>query len=180
MADYINVETMLANMQKRISANGGIDASPGTTKRLLLTSFNYEVSFIGKRRVAHAGFSAVSGLRAQLNVIQVPEGGVNDQPHRIPKGITYQPILCERGLSFDYDLMNVFSGQYNDSGVISVAEDNLMIVRVRLKDRGGSVRKVWEYRDVLIETYEVSDMNAMSSALALERIGFTFRDVDIY
>lgn len=154
-----------------VNANGPMD---------FYKVFNFEVEFVGKRRIARAGFFSVSGIKASMQIQQVQEGGVNDQPHDIPKGMTYQPIIMERGMTSEVDAITLFSGQFNSDGTgVSIAPDDLAVVRIKHKDRAGNVVRAYELREVLIIGYETADLVATQSAIAIERLTIQFKEVDI-
>ncbi len=60
-------------------------------------------------------FNEVSGLGAQIDVVEIPEGGQNEFVHQRPNGITWSNITLKRGVTHSeglYQWLKEVSGDY--------------------------------------------------------------------
>lgn len=77
-------------------------------------SFRFWVEIDG---ILAGGFTEVAGLRAETEVEEYREGGVNDFVHRFPKITKYPTITLKRGVTTSAELYNwykeVVSGTIN-------------------------------------------------------------------
>ncbi|MMZ51278.1 T4-like virus tail tube protein gp19 [compost metagenome] len=161
--------------------SGGLTFSD-TSRKDPYKTFNFRVSFVGKRRIAKAGFSFVSGVKASVELAEITEGGRSDFVHRAIQRVNYEPIVMERGASQDHDLIKVFAGQFDvmQGGMMLTKDDNLAIVKIEQLDRDGkTVVRTTELQGVIVVGYEEPDRDAMSSESFIERITIRFQHVDI-
>jgi phage tail-like protein len=75
----------------------GIDKDP-------IRNFKFAVSFAGVTGEARAGFSRVSGLKDQTEVVEYREGTDRGSPRKLMGQTTYDNIVCERGLTTNTEL----------------------------------------------------------------------------
>src|SRR3954471_9366672 len=54
-------------------------------------------------------FTQISGFSAQVDVLEYPEGGINDFMHRLPSRIKQGNITLKRGITSEKALLNWFN-----------------------------------------------------------------------
>ncbi len=123
-------------------------------------SFNFLVEIDG---LLVGGFSEVSGLSVETEVDAVPEGGINDFVHQIPKGTKYSDITLKRGVS-DLDLIwgwykNVINGKIE-------RKDGSIIL---LDSKGGHAMR-WNFFNAFPKKWDGPTLNASTSAVATETL----------
>lgn len=134
--------------------------------------FNYEVIITGAQNFAKFGFSKVSGLKGDIDVIEYREGGDNLSAHKSAGLVKYDPITLERGMSEDSDSWNWFKKVFDLTALSgNVVEPGYKgVVTIKLKDRDGSVVKTWEARECWVSGYETGEFNALGTGVMVERL----------
>jgi len=66
-----------------------------------------------------ASFSRCTGLGARVEVVQVPEGGV-EEPHLVPGDVHWNPLVLERGWIQDSRFWNWFESREPRGGTIEL------------------------------------------------------------
>jgi len=75
----------------------GIDKDP-------IRNFKFSVEFIGSSGPARSGFSRVSGLKDQTEVVEYREGTDRASPRKLMGQTTYDNLVCERGITSNKEL----------------------------------------------------------------------------
>ncbi|MFD0676903.1 MULTISPECIES: phage tail protein [unclassified Paenibacillus] len=109
------------------------------------------------------GFSEVTGLQAETEVMPYNEGGVNDYVHYLPKQTKYQRIVLKRGITQASELWDWYEGVI--SGKIKRKSGSII-----LNNPAGKEICRWNF----FESYPVKwigpEMNASSTGVAIEAI----------
>jgi phage tail-like protein len=66
-----------------------------------LTTYSFGVE-IGQ--IQHALFSEFSGLQAEVDVLEWPEGGCNDYIHKLPGRVKFTNVSLKRGVAYTDEL----------------------------------------------------------------------------
>jgi phage tail-like protein len=129
-------------------------------------SFNFLVSIAGSdSQDAQGGFSEVSGLSAEIEVIEYRAGNyVSETPIMIPGLTKYTPVTLKRGLIGSLDLYQWFV----DSGR-SESNSKRDIIISLLNDEHEPVF-TWRLRNAWVSRYSCSDLKASSSDIAIESV----------
>jgi len=69
-----------------------------------IRNFKFAVVFSGVNGPARAGFSRVSGLKEQTEVVEYREGTDRGSPRKLFGQTTYDNLVCERGITQDSEL----------------------------------------------------------------------------
>jgi phage tail-like protein len=128
--------------------------------------------YFGSNTNPVAGVSKVSALKRSSDVIEYKQGG----NLIILKGLgrtKYEPITMERGVTFDTDFMTwADAAQSLDNGSASASLKNLrQELRVTLLNEAGQlVKRYFVHRCWVSEFQALGDLDAGSSAIAIEHI----------
>ncbi len=100
-------------------------------------------------------FTQVSGFSAQVDVLEYPEGGINDYVHRLPSRIKQGNITLKRGIAKEASLL-----EWLQQSVIKVKQTDLSI---KVLDFEGKPLQTWSFRQAYPVKWTGSDLNAGGS-----------------
>jgi len=100
-------------------------------------------------------FTQVSGFSAQVDVLEYPEGGINDYVHRLPTRIKQGNITLKRGVSKEASLL-----EWLAKSVHSAQPTDLSI---KVLDFEGKPLQTWSFRQAYPVKWTGSDLNAGGS-----------------
>jgi phage tail-like protein len=134
--------------------------------------FNYEVKVAG---TTIAGFTEVSGLEAQAEVLEYQEGGVHDSVHTFPDQLSYSNVQLHRGLTAHKDFVKWVTQAMSTSRQKAQKD-----VTLSLNDRQGNMVREWK----LLRAYPVQwsgpEMTAQSEGrFAMEMVELKYEDLTI-
>lgn len=149
--------------------------SGNSTKHDPLAGFRFQVEFVSSSNPAFsgikAGFQKVSGLKADVDVIEYREGGDNFTFHKFPGLTKFDPITLERGMSGNKDLWEAFIKMFDYSNPTSYSDDYKFSMKIKLYDRSGeNIIKTWVVKECWISGYEAGDLDATSNNVAIEKL----------
>jgi phage tail-like protein len=123
---------------------------------------NFEVKIPGLNlKIGY--FTQVTGFSAQLDVLEYPEGGVNDYVHRLPTRIKQGNITLKRGITGETELMEWF--------IESVVKANPQDLSVSMYDSLGELMKpTWSFRNAYPVKWTSSDLNAGGTEFLTESL----------
>lgn len=132
-----------------------------------LASFNFLVEIDG---IAKAGFSEVTGLNTETNVIEYREGTDAITPRKLPGLTKNSNITLKRGASLDKDLFTwrktVLDGDIRRANVSIVLLDEKKTEVVR-----------WNLVEAWPSKYVVPDLKANANEMAIETLEITHEGV---
>jgi phage tail-like protein len=132
--------------------------------------FNFQVEIDG---VTVAGFSEVSGLTTDTNIIEDREGDENQLTVRkLPGLMKYNNIVLKRGYTADIKLWNwrkaVINGQtQRTTGVITLLDES----------RAPALR--WTFREGWPSKWEGPPLNAKTSEVAIETLEIAHEGLEL-
>jgi len=118
------------------------------------------------------GFTTVSGLRDETEVVEYREGIDGITARKLPGFTTSDNIVLERGLSVDETLQNWRDEVWNarqDNTVLPDSEFRRDLL-VQLLDQRGQVVKQWKILEAWPSIYEIDTLDASSSDVLIERM----------
>lgn len=140
------------------------------------TNFTYEVR-IDDDTVG--GFTRISGLGAESNVLEYREGGLHEVTHTFPSDVTYSNVTLHRGVTDDDGFL-----EWIMESMSGARADVRSKVSVAMKDREDRTRWTW----VLLNAYPVRwdgpelVANARSkregTGLSIERLELAYESLD--
>lgn len=119
-----------------------------------------------------ADFSHASGLIVQIEVLEHPEGGVNDHMHKLVGPARWTPIVLAHGSSASKDLFDWVKA--NRDGNIQRKSGSI----IALDQQGNAVVR-WDFRDAWPSRYDGPDFEYADSDIAIERIELSHRGFDM-
>ena len=125
--------------------------------------------------VASCGFSEVSGLEMETDVMEYREGCDATTPRKF-RGLTkFSDVTLKRGVSSDLDAWNLSRRTYDAftaaSGFASpVYRFDMHIIQ---RDMAGADQRVWKIVKAWVRKFMVSDMSAHQSEVSIEEMIIT-------
>lgn len=110
-------------------------------------------------------FSSVSGLGATLEYDEYVEGGNFLEKIILPKGMSYNNIVLERGTMTFEPLSTWFA-------LVQAGVHTRFPMVVTMMDSTGKPVKIWTVMDVMPVKVDYSPMNALSDSVAITSIEF--------
>lgn len=124
-------------------------------------NFNFLVEIDG---VARAGFKEVSGLGAEVSVIEYREGGDSvNTVRKLPGLVHYFPIVLKRGFTQDKSLWNWFQTVLN--GAVQRANGSIVLLDAQ---RNAVLR--WSFREGWPSKWEGPYLNGETNEVAIETL----------
>jgi phage tail-like protein len=134
-------------------------------------AFHFRVSFGGVSSAADASFQKVSGIGAKMETEEVVEGGENAFVHRLPKKVSHDNLVLERGIA-DMDSDLVSWCQETMAGGLGSIKPRL--VYVHLLDSERSPLHAWTFANAYPVRWQVGDFNAQENKVAVETIELAY------
>jgi phage tail-like protein len=131
-------------------------------------SFNFLVEIDG---VTRAGFSEVTGLNTEVNVIEYREGTDPNTPRKLPGLFKNSNVTLKRGVSLDTDLFNLYKTAVDGD----IRRVNMSIV---LRDEKQTEVVRWNLRDAWPSKYVIPDLKANANEMAIETLEITHEGVE--
>ncbi|HEX8746396.1 MAG TPA: phage tail protein [Pyrinomonadaceae bacterium] len=132
-----------------------------------LASFNFKLEIEG---ITIAGFSEVTGLNSESNVIDYREGDEPITPRKLPGLNKYANLTLKRGMSVDKQLY-----EWRKTAVDGdITRKNLSIV---LQNEKHDEVARWNIFNAWISKMAVPDMKANANEIAIETVEITHEGV---
>jgi|SRR5438094_1365066 len=132
-------------------------------------SFNFRLEVNG---IVKAGFSEVTGLNAESNVIEYREGADGLNARKLPGLIKYGNVTLKRGVTNDPELFTLFK-QVIDGDI--TRDDSMSIVLLN-EQRNEAVR--WNLRSAWPSKWMGPDMKANANEVAIESLEIAHEGVE--
>ncbi len=133
--------------------------------------FDYTVE-IGGTEIA--GFTQVSGISVETDVMEYREGGVHDATHKFPNATTQSNVQLHRGVTKHDDLI-----KWITQSMTIAREDAQKDVVISMKDVDG--KTVWGFK--LKNCYPVKwagpEMTASASEFAMEFVELSYESLEL-
>lgn len=112
------------------------------------------------------GFSKVSGLSAELGVVEYAEGGYTST-HKLVGKEKVEPVTLERGMFKTKEFETLYKKSLSDPNFRTT-------VVISLQDNNGSVVRTWKLAEAWVSKWEGTDLDASSEDVAIEKITIEF------
>jgi phage tail-like protein len=127
-------------------------------------SFNFHVEIDGESGIK-AYFNEVSGLKGDVEELEIKEGGVNDRTHKMPGRIMWGPVTLKRGIDNDRALFKWWSKIVgNEKGKVRKT------VRIVMLDEDFSEVRSWTLKEAWPKSWEGPAFNSGGSEIAFESV----------
>lgn len=146
-----------------------------------LKSFRFRVDFTGLNDVT-LGFMKVSGLKAQTDVVEYRDGGMNWTPQKSP-GLTKFPnvtlergqLLTRGGNAMRTELLSWYEAVFSANSPPAIEDSpNTPLrreVNIRQLNHAGRIVSTWVLQEAWITEYApFGDLEALASANTIEQI----------
>lgn len=121
-----------------------------------------------------AGFSEVSGLSMELQVIEYRAGNyVSESPVKIPGLTKYPSVTLKRGLIGALDLFEWIQESAHSSA------DSRRDISIHLMGEDRTPVMTWKLRKAWISKYSSSELNASANEIAIETIELTHEGLQL-
>jgi phage tail-like protein len=118
-------------------------------------------------------FQEVTGLAAELEVKEYPEGGMNDFVHKLPTRVKWPNIVLKRGVTHEKGLLQWFW----DTRVSGKAA-NQHAVTLTLQGPGSQVVRVWSLQGAFPVKWTGPTLNVSSNSIATEQLEIAHHGLD--
>ncbi len=134
-----------------------------------LASFRFMVEC---NNVVGAYFTEVTGLKAEVDVFEYQEGGMNDYIHKLPGRRKWTNIVLHRGVTFSLDMWN----WYQDIVAGNTTQRQNLSIILYSPDRQNSMR--WDVIGAYPINWEGPAMKSDGNTVTVEKLelahnGFT-------
>jgi len=138
-----------------------------TTQHTYIIPFRFTV--VGSRWLNSAGFSRVSGLSGEVEIMEWRELTDPATPRKLPKELVFGDITFERGMTTEKGLRDWWS---ETQGIIVNGARTLEreTVTVTAYDRNKSVEATWEIYEAWPRVLKWGDLDANTSGMLIETL----------
>ncbi len=139
------------------------------TRKDPYSQFNFLVEIDG---VTKAGFSEVSGLTTDSNVMEYREGNEITTVRKLPGLMKYTPVVCKRGWTSDQSLWT-WRKQVID-GSTKRASGSIVLL-----DEARKPALRWNFREGWPSKWEGPTLNAKTSEVAIETLEIAHEGLEL-
>lgn len=129
-----------------------------------LLKHKYTVSIPGLP--TSVGFSKVSGLSAELGVVEYAEGGFKNI-HKLVGREKVSAVTLERGMFNTAEMYDLYKKSLED-------ENYRTTVTIVLQDGTGKAQRTWKLAEAWVSKWEGTDFDGASEDVAVEKITIEF------
>ena len=112
------------------------------------------------------GFAKVSGLNAELGVVEYSEGGY-EHVHKLTGRQKVQPITLERGMFNSTEMYDLYKKSLSSNTFRTT-------VTITLQDNSGKTARTWKLAEAWVSKWEGTDFDASAEDVAIEKITIEF------
>jgi phage tail-like protein len=142
------------------SIRGEQQMSESSRRNEISAPLRFEVELDG---LFVGGFTEVTGLNSEIELVPYSEGGLNDYVHYFRKGVKNQRIVLKRGITKSSDLWD----WYADALKGKIVRQSGSII---LNHMSGNEICRWNFLEAYPVKWSGPDMNSTSTSVAIESI----------
>ena len=117
------------------------------------------------------GFSKVSGLSSEVEVIEYREGGNSITARKFPGQMSFGNVTLERGLTTDSDLVQWMNSVFDPSANADQAGDNFRTdVTIQVKSKSGQPEREFKLKNAFATSREISDLDGSGNEIIIETL----------
>jgi phage tail-like protein len=139
---------------------------------LLPTAFSFRVVFGEKSLKEETAFQELSGIGAQMQTEEVPEGGENRYVLQLPKGVKYQPLVLKRGIGRLDSALVQWCRSTLQGGLARQVQT--VPLTIYLLDTTFMPLRGWLFGDAYPVKWDVGALDANKNEIALETISLCY------
>lgn len=131
-------------------------------------SFYFRVVIQGSPKIPDTDFLEVSGLKVEMQVEELKEGGQNDFVHFVPKMVKHGNLVLKRALEpLDNSLETWIKDTLEGGFAKKIKPRNIVVY---LMDAEGKALRCWWCSNAYPVKWEVNTFNAKANELAVETL----------
>ena len=135
-----------------------------------LRNFKFTVSISGFPG-AKLGFSKVSGLSSEVEVIEYREGGDTTTNRKFPGQVSFGNVTLERGVTTDSDLVDWFNSIFDPTLGPDQSGDILRFdVVIQVNNKSGGIQREFKLLKAFPAGREITDLDASSNEILIESL----------
>ena len=147
-----------------------------------LKNFNFKVTFSWKNgdnyMSSEFGFNKVSGLKADVDVVEYREGGDNISVRKMAGLVKFDPITLEKGMTENTEMWDAFKRVFDidnaaNNGTEASSSDTdgyRGVLTLEINNRRSTTVKTVELVKAWISSFEVTDLDAQGNAVVFEKL----------
>jgi phage tail-like protein len=140
------------------------------------TSFYFSVRFLGIGTEDDQCFQEVSGLKVELEVEEVKEGGENRFVHKLPKRTKYPNLVLKRGMLVDTTLIAWMESCVSSYFmVVDYFLNSTVDIVIQLKNDAQETVATWNVNGAFPVKWEYSNFKGQENAIVFETIELAYR-----
>jgi phage tail-like protein len=135
-----------------------------------LRNFKFTVDIAGFPGSA-LGFSKVSGLSSEVEVIEYREGGDTTTNRKFPGQVSFGNVTLERGVTTDSDLVDWLNSIFDPSlGPDQAGDIERFDVTITVKSKQGTIQRQFKLLEAFPASREITDLDAGSNEILIESL----------
>lgn len=131
-------------------------------------SFYFRVVIQGSPKIPDTDFLEVSGLKMELQVEEMKEGGQNDFIYSVPKTVKHGNLILKRALEPLSNSLETWIKDTMEGGFAKKIKPRNIVVY--LMDAQGKALRCWWCSNAYPVKWEVNTFNAKANELAIETL----------
>jgi phage tail-like protein len=128
-------------------------------RTILFPQSRFELQIPG---YAIGNFTSVTGLSAQVDVMEYAEGGLNDRVHKLPTRVKHTNLVVKHGMTNQPNLLAWFKNTVVDAKQVDLS--------LSLYDSEGNRVQTWSFAGAYPVKWTGPDMNASGTEIATESL----------
>jgi len=142
----------------------------GSSKDGPYNNFRYKIEFGGTEI---GGFTKISGLTLEANVLEYREGGLNDVVHKFPTHLSPPNVTLHRGMTEHEQLLKWMTKSMTASRQKAQSD-----VTITMLDKQGESTWGWDLLNAYPVRWEGPELLSNSSGVAIELLELACESVD--
>lgn len=131
-------------------------------------SFYFRVVIQGVPLIPDTDFLEVSGLKVELELENIEEGGENNFIYQVPKRVKHSNLILKRALEPLSNALEIWIQQSLEGGFVEKIKPRNLVIY--LMDSKGKALRCWWCSNAYPVKWEVSNFNAQENKLAIETL----------
>ena len=135
-------------------------------------AFHFNVVFAATAGMSDTSFQEVSGIGAEVETEEVPEGGENRYVHRLPVRVKHPQLVLKRGIATITSPLVMWCKSVMEADFILPVVP--MPLLVFLLDEHGLPMRSWSFANAYPVKWEVDSFNSTKNEVAIESLELSY------
>jgi phage tail-like protein len=136
--------------------------------------YNFAVAIAPSTSLIDSSFARISGIGMSRQTEEIIEGGGNNRHYRLPLGITFEPLVLERGFAYK----NSAFGQWCYDTITmkgnAISTKQIIVHLLDHNPNSNGPLMSWAFFDCYPLKWRLSELNAKESVLAIETMELAY------